>query len=147
MTGLGRLCLAHQDHAPPVPIEVHHVRPVTRGGRGSPTVQLCANAHGQVHDLLDRLEALAVRSPYTTTREIVERLPRDLWAAYPGAVRVIAYKGWLTYGVGFLGGLYDDRYRLWATDGAPRMAGVPVYADVMHAARWSRRWRRELLGQ
>lgn len=147
MTGLGRLCLAHPEHAPPVPIQIHHVRPLARGGRGTTTVQLCANSHGQVHDLLDRIEALAHASPYATVREVVDRLPRNIWAAYPGAVRVVAYKGWVTYGIGFLGGIYDERHRLWTTDGEPRMAGVPVYADLLHAARWSRRWRRELLDQ
>jgi hypothetical protein len=70
-----------------------------------------------------------------------------LWASYPGAVRVIAYKGWLSYGIGFLGGVYDERYRLWDTAGRPRLDAVPQYADLMHAARWSRRWRRELLDQ
>jgi hypothetical protein len=121
------------------------MRPLPRGGRGSATVQLCANAHGQVHDLMDRIEALAYSSPYATMREIVNRLPRDVWAAYPGAVRVIAYKGWLLYGIGFIGGIYDERYRLWDTAGEPKMVGVPVYCDLLHAARWSRRWRRELL--
>lgn len=144
---LGRVCLAHPEHAPPVPIEIHHVRPVTRGGRGSLTVQLCANAHGQVHALLDQIEAVACSSPYATSREVIDHLPRALWAAYPGPVRVIAYKGWMLYGIGFVNGLYVARYRLWDTAGEPRLAGVPVYSDLMHAARWSRRWRRELLDQ
>lgn len=142
---LGRVCLAHPDHHPAVPIEQHHVRPVARGGVGSATVQLCANAHGLVHALLDEVEAAAVSSPFALAREVVNRLPRGVWALYPGAVRVIAYKGWLTYGAAFIDGLHAERYRLWTTAGAPKAAGVPAYNELEHAARWSRRWRKELL--
>lgn len=83
-------------------------------------------------------------SPYATTLEVVRTLPRDLWAKYPGAVRVIAYKGWQTYGLGFLGGRYTMHYRFWRTDGTARGDDVPVFADIIHAARWSRRWRQVL---
>lgn len=141
---VGRLCLAHPVHAEAVPIEHHHVRPVSRGGTGSPTVQLCANAHGLVHDLLDQLEAQALASPYATTDEVVRTLPREVWARYPGAVRVIAYKGWKLYGLGFIGGLYADAHRHWGTSGEAKHANVPSYHDVRHAARWSRRWAKEL---
>lgn len=142
-----RVCLAHAEHGETIPIEIHRIRPAARGGLAGQVVQLCPNAHGQVHDLLDRIEALAVVSPYATTREVVDSLPRSLWAAYPGPIRVIAYKGWLTYGLGFLGGVYAEKYRLWDSAGQPRAAGVPVYADLGHAARWSRRWRKELTGR
>jgi len=144
---LGRVCLAHADHDDAVPIEYHHVRPVARGGRGWPTVQLCANAHGQVHALLDEIEALAIVSPFATTRDVIDTLPRNVWAGYSGPVRVIAYKGWLTYGLGFMNQVYAERYKLWTSAGVPKVAGVPVYADLGHAARWSRRWRKELTGQ
>jgi hypothetical protein len=142
---LGRVCLAHPEHHPAVPIEQHHVQPRARGGIGTATVQLCANAHGQVHALLDDIEAVAVSSPYALMREVVDNLPRSVWAAYPGPVRVIAYKGWLTYGAGFIDGLHAERYRLWTTAGRPRAADVPAYHELEHAARWSKRWRKELL--
>lgn len=140
----GRVCLAHPSHPCQVPIEVHHVRPVARGGMGTATVQLCANAHGTVHHLLDAIEDQALVSPYATVLEVIRNLPRDVWASYPGAERVIAYRGWQAYGLGFLGNRYATHYRLWLTDGHPRIPDVPVFTDIAHAARWSRRWRREL---
>lgn len=142
--GLGRVCLAHAEHLQRVPIEYHHVRPVARGGQGSATVQLCPNAHAAVHDLLDAIEDVAVASPYATVDEVIRSLPCGTWASYEGAVRVIAYRGWQTYGLGFLGERYRLHYRLWTTRGVPRMADVPAFTDVAHAARWSRRWRRTL---
>jgi hypothetical protein len=141
---LGRVCLAHPDHADAAPIVFHHVRPVSRGGAGTMTVQLCANAHGLVHALLDDIEAVALTSPYATVDEVIRLIPRGTWAFYPGAVRVIAYKGWQSYGLGFLGGRYQRQHQLWDTTGAARNANTPAYADVRHAARWSRRWRREI---
>lgn len=140
----GRVCLAHTEHPCPVPIQIHHVRPVARGGVGTTTVQLCANSHGLVHALLDAIEELAAVSPYATTLEVIRGLPEKVWAGYPGPVRLIAYRGWQVYGTGFLGGRYSTHYRLWRTDGTPREPGTPVFSDIAHAARWSRRWRREL---
>ncbi len=141
---VGRFCLAHAEHPGPVPIEVHHVRPVARGGQGTRTVQLCANAHGLVHALLDEIETCAVASPYATVHEVIRALPRAMWAGYDGRIRVIAYRGWQGYGLGFLGHRYDTHHRLWRTDGTPKVPDVPHFTDVAHAARWSRRWRREL---
>jgi hypothetical protein len=141
---MGRVCLAHAEHATPVPIEHHHVRPVSRGGQGTRTVQLCANAHGAVHDLLDVIEAIAYRSPFALVNEIIREIPRDVWAGYEGPVRVIAYKGWQSYGLGFLGNLYATEYRLWDSSGKAKREGVPAYSETLHAARWSRRWRRTL---
>jgi hypothetical protein len=138
---IGRVCLAHRQHSDPVPIVFHHVRPVSRGGEGTLTVQLCANAHGLVHSLLDDIEAVAVTAPYATVDEVIRLVPRPIWASYPGPVRVIAYKGWREYGLGFLGGRYVQQYRLWDTRGAARNANTPAYSDVRHAARWSRKWR------
>lgn len=141
---VGRVCLAHRTHADAVPIEIHHVRPVTRGGIGSPTVQLCANSHGLVHDLLDQIEKQAKASPYALVSEVIRDMPRDIWARYPGAVRVIAYKGWQQYGLGFIGGMYEPQAHNWTTSGEAKHANVPSYHDVRHAARWSRKWAREL---
>lgn len=140
----GRVCLAHASHAVAVPIENHHVRPVARGGQGTKTVQLCANAHGSVHDLMDRIEEVAVRSPYAIVNEVIRSVPRNVWAEYPGAVRVIAYKGWQLYGLSFIGGMYETEHRLWTSGGAPKREGVPAYTELLHAARWSRKWRRTL---
>lgn len=141
---VGRVCLAHRAHADAVPIEIHHIRPVTRGGTGSATVQLCANAHGLVHDLLDQIEAQAIASPYATVDEVIRTLPREVWARYPGAVRVIAYKGWQQYGLGFINGIYAPQHHHWTTSGEAKRANTPAYPEVRHAARWSRRWAREL---
>lgn len=141
---IGRLCLVHPDHLERVPIITHHIRPASRGGRTSRTVRLCANAHGLVHDLLDVIEDAAADSPYGVVAEIVRHLPPERWAQYPGAVRVVAYAGWKTYGLGFMQGTYAREYALWDSAGRPRTEGIPTYADVRQAARWSRRWRREL---
>lgn len=140
----GRVCLAHPCHPDPVPIQIHTVRPVARGGQGTPTVQLCANAHGSVHALLEELEAYASVSPYATVAECIRLLPREVWSRFSTAERVIAYRGWQAYGLGYIGGRYASHARMWFTDGSPKMAGVPVFADLQHAARWSRRLRREL---
>jgi hypothetical protein len=140
----GRVCLAHDSHPAPVPIHLHHVQPVARGGHRSQTVQVCANAHGAVHALLDEIEAHATASPYATVHEVIRALPHGVWASYEGRVRYIAYKGWQLYGLGFLNGRYTVHHRLWNTAGEPKRADVPVFSDIRHAARWSKRWRREL---
>ncbi len=43
-----------------------------------------------------------------------------------------------------LDGMFATAYRLWRTDGTPKEDGVPLFADLGHAARWSKRWRKEL---
>jgi len=141
---LGRECLAHREHDEPVPVERHHVRPRTRGGGDSQTVQLCANAHGRVHALLDGIEDVAVASPFAVVDEVLRSLPRDIWQAYSVIERAIAYRGWQAYGLGFLNGRYESGYRMWRTDGTPKARDIPHFNDLYHAARWSRRWRREL---
>lgn len=140
---LGRACLVHPEHDDPVPIEDHHVRPLPRGGRGS-AVRVCANAHGRIHALLDDIEDRAAVSPYATVDEILRHLPTETWAGYTVIERAVAYRGWQAYGLGFLNGRYADAYRMWRTDGTPKHPDVPMYADLLHAARWSKKWRREL---
>lgn len=147
----GRVCIAH-DHDDPVPIVFHRIRPLARGGYGTHTVQLCANGSSSVHSLLDSIEDHAVASRYRTTDEVVRTLPRAVWASYGGPERVIAYRAWAGdrrrdlpgYGLGFLNGRYVIHYRHWRTDGTPKQAGTPMFSDIGHAARWSRRWNREM---
>lgn len=107
-------------------------------------VSLCANAHGRVHVLLDEIEDTAAASPYATVGEVLRSIPGDLWPGFDAVERMIAFHGWETYGLGFLNGRYETAARLWRTDGAPKLPDVPLFVDLGHAARWSRRWRREL---
>lgn len=141
---LGRDCLVHTEHDDPVPIVSHHVRPQARGGGDSQIIRLCANAHGRVHSLLDDVEDYASSSPFATVDEVLTSMPASAWIVYTPTEKVIAIRGWQTYGNGFLNGMYATAYRLWRTDGSPRDDGTPLFADLGHAARWSRRWRREL---
>ncbi len=140
---LGRVCLVHPEHLEPVPIEGHRLRPAPRGGGGA-SVQVCANAHGRIHSLLDEIEDRAAASPFATADEILRAMPHETWTAYTVIERAVAYRGWMTYGLGFLNGRYATAYRLWRTDGTPKTGEAPVFADLYHAARWSKRWRREL---
>lgn len=141
---LGRDCLVHPEHDEPVPIERHHVRPQPRGGGDAQTIGLCANAHGRVHFLLDDLEDFAVSSPYATVDEVVTSVPGAIWETFAPIERKIAIRGWHTYGNAFLNGMYATAYQHWRTDGTPKQDGTPLFADLGHAARWSKRWRREL---
>ena len=134
----------HQEHDEDVPIESHSVRPRPRGGGDSQSIRLCANAHGRVHHLLDDIEAVAASSPFATVGEVLRSLPEIVWSAYGIEERAVAYRGWQSYGLGFLNGRYAAAYRYWRTDGTPKREDVPMFDDLFHAARWSRRWRREL---
>jgi hypothetical protein len=134
----------HPEHDEAVPIELHHVRPRPRGGGDAQVVQLCANAHGRIHHLLDDIEDYAAASPFAITDEVLRGLPRGVWECYTVIERGIAYRGWLHYGLGFLNGRYAAAYRFWRTDGTPKIDEAPLFADLYHAARWSRKWRREL---
>lgn len=141
---LGRACLVHPEHDEDVPVIGHHVRPLARGGGESQIVSVCLNAHGRVHVLLDEIEDTALSSPFATVAEVVRSLPADLWPGYAPAERMIAFHGWESYGLGFLNGRYATAYRLWRTDGSPKLPDTPLFADLGHAARWSKRWRKEL---
>lgn len=55
-----------------------------------------------------------------------------------------ARHGWQTYGLGFLNGRYAAAYHYWRTDGTAKEPNVPHFDDLYHAARWSRKWRKEL---
>lgn len=141
---LGRDCLVHVQHGEVVPIEEHRVRPAPRGGGDSQTVRLCANAHGRVHALLDDIEAYAAACPFATTAEVLARLPAHVVVGYEPAEKMIAARGWESYGMAFLNGRYAAAYRWWTTDGRAKENEVPHFSDLYHASRWSRKWRREL---
>lgn len=141
---LGRDCTVHDEHDEPVPIEKHHVRPLARNGGDSQQIRLCANAHGRVHFLLDDLEDFAVSSPHSTASEVASSVPGTLWATFSEMERLVALRGWYLYGNGFTNGMYATAYRLWRTDGSPKVAEAPAFVDLGHAARWSRKWRKEL---
>lgn len=97
-----------------------------------------------MHALLEGIEATARASPFRTVAEVLRSLPDDIWSAYDVTERAVAYRGWQAYGLGFMNGRYETAYRYWRTDGSPKGPGVPHFDDLFHAARWSRRWRREL---
>ena len=141
---LGRECLVHREHDEVVPIVEHHVRPRPRGGGDSQILDLCANAHVKIHVLLDKIEAYAEACPYATMGEVLDHLPAHVWTGYAEIERAIAYRGWESYGLGFLNGRYRSASRFWATDGTAKEENVPHFDDIVHAARWSRKWRREL---
>jgi hypothetical protein len=141
---LGRDCVVHREHGEVAPIERHHVRPLARGGGQSQAIRLCANAHGRVHWLLDDLEGFAVSSPHSTASEVARSVPGAAWSGFLPIERSIALNGWEAYGNGFINGMYETAFRLWRTDGTPKEDGVPLFADLGHAARWSKKWRKEL---
>jgi hypothetical protein len=141
---LGRECLVHTHHDDPVPIEPHHVRPLPRGGGESQVIDLCANAHGRVHALLDDIESYAAACPYATTAEVLGRLPAHVIVGYDRTEKMIAARGWESYGLAFLNGRYKSAFRWWTTNGTAKEAEVPHFSDLFHASRWSRKWRREL---
>jgi hypothetical protein len=141
---LGRDCTVHDEHAQDVPIEKHHVRPLPRGGAESQAIRMCSNAHGRVHFLLDDLEQFAVSSPHATASEVAASVPGAIWGGFTEMERLIALRGWELYGNAFINGIYATAFRLWRTDGTPKEESTPLFADLRHAARWSRKWRREL---
>lgn len=85
-----RDCAAHA-HDSLVPIEKHHVWPQEYHGPTVPAnlVQICANAHSDVHYLLSRMLKTGDQVPWTERR------------TYGPAIRDIAARGYaaiLTYG-------------------------------------------------
>jgi hypothetical protein len=143
MIGVG--CFAHGEHVVPVPIENHHVHPLPRGGNpAAPGILLCANAHGLVHALLDDIERVAITSPYATVHEVVRLLADNVWAGYPGRIRIIAYRGWQAYGLSFLNRRLVGQHRLWDSAGRSRTPGMPAYGETGRALALPRRLRRQI---
>lgn len=142
---IGVDCFAHGTHHGLVPIETHHLHPASRGGDPSAAgVSLCANAHGLVHALMDEIEAAAVVSPYATLHEVVRDLPHEQWARFPGKIRLIAYRGWQTYGLAFLGRRFVRQHRHWDSAGRPRTPGMPAYGETARALALPRHLRRSI---
>jgi hypothetical protein len=83
---MGRDCAAHK-HREDVPLEVHHVHPVGDGGPNVKTnrVSVCSNAHGAIHDLLDKGRKVA-GGP--------NALPWLVRIRYGRGVRKLAQAGW-----------------------------------------------------
>lgn len=63
---MGTGCAVHR-HREQVPLQVHHIHPLGRGGADVPDnrVTLCANAHGSVHALLDDLLRTGGLTPWS----------------------------------------------------------------------------------
>jgi hypothetical protein len=103
-------CVAHR-HRSLVPVEAHHVRPISRGGhRKGRTVVICANAHGDVHYLLDLVEEHGG----------LNAVPAGLRRTFGPGVRRIALDGWAQYRDEFLSGDLDHLVRTMTSSGAPR---------------------------
>jgi hypothetical protein len=66
---MGTVCAVHR-HLTLVPLQVHHVHPLGRGGPDVPAnrVTVCANAHGSIHALLDLLLKSGGLVPWTIRR-------------------------------------------------------------------------------
>ncbi len=82
---MGRDCAVHR-HREDVPLEVHHIWPMGDGGpdKAHNRVRLCANAHGAIHDLIDK--GRKVKGP--------GNLPWLLKRRYGRKVRQLAATGW-----------------------------------------------------
>lgn len=99
-----------------------------------------------MHHLLDNIEAYAAACPYATASEVINQLPAHIWTGFTDTERMIAYRGWESYGLGFLNGRYLNAFRWWSTDGQAKQDDVPHFGELFHASRWSRKWRKELNG-
>jgi hypothetical protein len=138
-------CYVHGEHSAMVPIETHRIRPPSRGGDPfGAAVPLCANAHGLVHALLDEIEAVAVTTPHGTVHQVVRMVDDNIWASFPGRVRLIAYRSWQSYGAAFIGNSFHRQHDLWDTAGRPREANVPAYGQLSRMRNTPRRLRWEI---
>jgi HNH endonuclease len=96
---MGTNCAAHIHHDW-VPLEVHHVHPIGRGGkdvRGN-RLSLCSNAHSAVHDALLKIEKAGewLRIPYAVRRHYglqVRRIALAGWAAYADDWKAGKFRG------------------------------------------------------
>lgn len=113
-------------HRTPVPQEKHHIQPQSRNGQTIPTnlALICANAHGNVHYLLDLVEDVAVeymkRNLTVSPQDVYNTVPRDVRNTYSPTERRIALQGWLGYAAKFLAGGYAEEYRTVSTSGHPK---------------------------
>jgi hypothetical protein len=66
---MGITCACHT-HRELVPQEVHHIWPKGMGGPDTAAnkVRICSNAHGAIHDFLDKLIKGNGRVPWTVAR-------------------------------------------------------------------------------
>lgn len=85
---MGRTCWCHR-HRHDVPLERHHVWPLGHSGPDAKPniVVVCANGHGSVHSLLDRmLKAQTASLPWTVRRRYGRRVRRLAVAGYEAIV-------------------------------------------------------------
>lgn len=106
----GKECAAHT-HDAMVPQEVHHIRPLSRGGRTvkANLVTICSNAHSDVHYYLDLIEKY--RGP--------DGIPHEVKVSYGPRVKELALRGWAQYAQEFLAGVWDKQAAIWSTSGRP----------------------------
>lgn len=85
---MGRACAVHT-HREDVPLEVHHIWPVGDGGPDTKAnrVTICANAHGAVHDLIDKGRRTKLPAGPLA-------LPWSIRRRYGARVRKLADVGW-----------------------------------------------------
>ncbi len=121
----GTDCKAHRHDAVGAQ-EKHHLQPQSRGGR---TVQanmrwLCANAHSDVHYLLDAIEDAAAElvGGNWKAETPVKAIPWSVMRTFGPGVRDAALTGWLRYADAFLRGEYARHALLWDSAGQPRPA-------------------------
>jgi len=109
----GTDCAIHS-HRTPVPQERHHLQPVSRRGETTDDnlALVCANAHGNIHYLLDAIEKAAVglmarvkegdkRPTYT---DAFLAVPQAVVNTYSDGERKLARAGWRRYGADFMKG-------------------------------------------
>jgi hypothetical protein len=123
----GLNCAGHT-HRTLVPIEVHHLQPLSRGGPNTDDNKraACGNLHGNIHYLLDLIEDHAILLMHRP--EDGDPSPRDCWLHIPQPIRDtyspderrLALLGWNRYAADFLAGRYLRTYIDTVSSGAPR---------------------------
>lgn len=131
----GTRCFAHT-HDYLVPIERHHIQPLSRGGPNTPAnlADACANAHGDTHYFLDLIEKAArgavLDRPAVTAEQVADMVPGRLAVHFGPRVRQYAKRGWLKYGNEFLAGVWDRHAALWLSSGDPIQGDYAVATSV-----------------